>query len=319
MTCPRRLTLALILLAAIGSAQAAALPQDTAATVNGVPVTRKALLDVVQAVIAQLDEIPDTPTTEKYRRQALESLVDFELLYQEGQARNLAVSNDEVAAEIKKTQKGFPNLKAYQDALASKGLTQKDIEQETRRALVVNRVLQDVVWPGVSAHDDDIRRYYDQHRSDFDHPAQIRASYILIRAGKAPAERKAAREKAAALAQRARSGESFAALARAASEDPASAPNGGDLGYIAKGTMGDAFDQVAFALPPGGISDVVEASFGFAIVLVVGKRDAGTSSVEEVHDRIAAILKEEGRDKAQEKFVAELRSRAKIEVAPDLR
>lgn len=319
MTRARCPTVALLILAAVGITRADPLPRDAAAMVNGVPVTRKALLDVVQAVIAQLDEIPDTPTTEKYRRQALDSLVDFELLYQEGQARNLAVSNDEVASEIKKTQKGFPNLKAYQDALASKGLTAQDIEQETRRALVVNRVLHDVVWPGVAAHDDDIQRYYEQHRSEFDHPAQIRASYILVRGGKSPADRKAAREKAAALAQRARAGEDFAALARAASEDPATAPYGGDLGYIAQGTMGDAFDQAAFALPPGGFSDVVETPFGFAVVKVVAKRDAGTSSLDEVRDRIAAILKEEGRGKAQEKFVAELRSRAKIEVAPDLR
>lgn len=319
MTRAPRLACVALALASLGTAQAGPLPREAAATVNGVPVTRKALLDVVGSVIAQLDEIPDTQTTEKYRRQALQSLVDFELLYQEGQARNLTVSSDEIAAEIKKTQQGFSNLKAYQDALASKGLSAKDIEQETRRALVVNRVLHDVVWAGVAAHDDDIRRYYDQHRGDFDHPAQIRASYILIRGGKSPAERKTARDKAGGLVQRARAGEDFAALARAASEDPATAPNGGDLGYIAPGTMEASFDKAAFALPPGGVSDVVETSFGFAVIKVVAKRDAGTSSVDEVRDRVAAILRDEGREKAQEKFVAELRSRAKIEVAPDLR
>ena len=226
---------------------------------------------------------------------------------------------DEINAEIKKTEQGFPSAKDYQEALRSKGLTQKDIEQETHRALVVNRLLKDVVWPGVAAHEDDIRRFYEQHRSDFEHPAQIRVSYILVRVGKDAKAKVAARVKAESVVQKARAAEDFAALARSESEDPATAPNGGDLGFIARGTMGDAFDKAAYSLAPGSVSDVVETNFGFAIIKVIASRPAGVAPLEEVQDRIAALIKEQGRQKAQEKFVAELRSRAVIEIAPDLR
>ena len=318
----RRLRFPILLAAALLTAPAAGSPPispDAAAVVNGVAVPRKALLDVVQSLIAQLDDIPDPQTTEKYRRQALDSLIDFELLYQEGQAHNLAIMTADINNEIKRTESSFPSPKAYEEALKSNGLTRQDIERETRRALMVKRVLTEIVWPGVAAHEEDIARYYEQHRTEFEHAAQIRASYILIRAKKDAPERAKARARAASLVQRARAGEDFAALARASSEDPATAQNGGDLGYIAPGTMGEAFDQAAFALQPGQVSEAVETPFGFMVIEVTSKREAGISPLPEVHDRIATGLKEEGREKAQEKFVADLRARAKIEISPDLR
>lgn len=309
----------LLCLGPAGALWAAPVPRDAAAVVNDVPIPRKALLDVVQSIIAQLDDIPDTATTEKYRREALSSLIDFELLYQDGQARKLTVTPADISAEVKQTEKSFPSPKAYEEALKAKGLTRADIEQETRRALIVRRMLEDVVWPGVAASDEQVQRYYEQHKTEFEHPAQIRVRYILIRAKKDAADRTRARNTAAALAKKAAGGEDFAALARAESEDPATAQKGGDLGYLARGTMGDAFDQAAYALSPGQVSEVVEMPAGFAVIQMVSRREAGIATVAEVRDRIVAAIKSEGRDKAQEKFVGELRSKARIEIAPDLR
>lgn len=318
----RLLALALLaLLADAGRAHAAALPPDAAATVNGVAVPRKALLDVVQSLIAQMDEVPDTQTTEKYRRQALDSLIDFELLYQEGKKRELTVGEAEVGEAMKRTERNFRSPEAYQEALRSKGLTRQDIEAETRRALLVNRVLSDVVWPGVAAPDAAVQAYYDTHREEFTHPAQSRASYILVRIqkGAKKADLEQARARAAGLAQRAREGDDFARLAQEASEDPATAQRGGDLGWIEPGTMGPAFDQAVASLQTGQVSDVVETPYGLVVVKLTGRRDAGTAPIGEVRERIVAVVKEEGRDEAQKKFLAELRAKASIEVAPDLR
>lgn len=309
------------LVALTASALAAPFPPDAAAVVNGVAISRKALLDVVQSLISQLDDIPDPPTTERYRREALDSLIDFELLYQDGVARQLSVSPTDVGDEMKRTEKSFPTRQDYQDALKAKGLTQKDIEVETRRALMVNRVLKDVVWPGVATPDDAIRSYYDKHQAEFTHPPQVRAGYILIRTkkGASAAERTASRAKADGLLQRARNGEDFAGLATSTSDDPATAQRGGDLGYISRGIMGDAFDQVAFGIEPGQTSDVVETPFGFMIIKVVSRREGGVAPLEEVRERIANGIRDEGRAKAQAEFVKELRAKAKIEVSPDLR
>lgn len=318
---PRLASAALAVLLLVARAHGAPVPPEASATVNGVAIPRSSLLDVVQALVAQLDDIPDTKTTEKYRRQALDSLIDFELLYQDGQARELVVTEADVEAEIKRTEKSFPSPKAYEEALQAKGLTRADIEAETRRALLVSRVLKDVVWPGVATPADQVSRYYEQHRSEFQHPAQIRASYILVRTGKAAtaAEKKAARDKADELVRRARDGEDFARLAQEASEDPATAQKGGDLGFFGRGTMGEIFDEAAFVLNPGQISDPVGTSFGFMLIKVTGKRGAGVAPLEEVRPRIEAVIRGQGRDKAQERFLEGLRSKAKIEIAPDLR
>lgn len=315
------LALPALAIVAAAAAQAAPLPADAAARVNGVPIARKALLEVVQALVSQLDDIPDTATTEKYRRQALDSLIDFELLYQEGQARELVVTEADVTAEIAKTEKSFASPKAYQEALEARGLTRADIESETRRALIVGRVLKDVVWPGVAVPGEQVERYYQQHRSEFSHPAQIRASYVLIRLAKGAtaADRQTAGERARDIVRRARAGEDFGRLAKEVSEDPATSQMGGDLGFFGRGTMGDTFDAAAFALAPGEISEPVETSFGFIVIKVAARRAAGVAPLEEVRPRIEAIIRGEGRDKAQDAFVEGLRSKARIEIAPDLR
>lgn len=316
-----RTILSLLIASMTSVAGAEPLPKGAAAVVNGVPVPRSALIDVVQAVIAQLDDVPDTPTTEKYRRQALESLIDFELLYQAGRARQLQVPENDVKQEIERTVKSFPSAKDYEKALAAKGLTRKEVEGETRRALLVRRVLEDVVWPGVATGDAALQAYYDAHREDFRHPAQVRASYILVRVkpGVSAAAKKVAREEAEGLARRARAGEDFAALARTESDDPATSQRDGDLGFVSRGTMDEAFETVVFSLEPGQVSDVIETRAGYVVAKVTAKRDAGISSLAEVRDRVAGAVREQGRQKAQDEFVADLRAKAEIEIAPDLR
>src|SRR6266404_8711375 len=84
---------AVVLAAALSAAQAAGGPlrKEIAASVNGVAISRQAVSDIVQAVADQGDDIPDPAGAARLRKQALDSLIDFELLYQESQARHLDV------------------------------------------------------------------------------------------------------------------------------------------------------------------------------------------------------------------------------------
>lgn len=154
----------------------------------------------------------------------------------------------------------------------------------------------------VEVSDSELQAYYDQHVEQLGGKAERRASHILIAVPKdAPAaERAKARAEAEALLVEARKpGVDFAELARKHSQDPGSAAQGGDLGFFGKGAMVKPFEDAAFALQPGSISDVVESDFGFHIIKVTDAKAAKRPSLDEVR---AQLLDELKTQKARQKF-----------------
>jgi peptidyl-prolyl cis-trans isomerase D len=147
----------------------------------------------------------------------------------------------------------------------------------------------------VEVKDDDIAEYYALHKEDkFTEPEEVRARHILIKvAADAGADAKAAaRKKAEELLAKVKAGADFAVLAKESSEDAGSAAKGGDLGFFPRGRMTPAFEEAAFALQAGGVSDVVETPFGFHVIKVEEHR-GGVKALEAVHDEIADTLKQE--------------------------
>jgi peptidyl-prolyl cis-trans isomerase D len=134
----------------------------------------------------------------------------------------------------------------------------------------------------------DIERYYNDNIETYSTPEQVRASHILFKTeGKKDEEVKA---KAEAVLKEVRAGRDFAELAKKYSEDEATAKNGGDLDYFSRGKMVPAFDEVAFALAPGQISDLVKTQYGYHIIKVTDKKPATTKTLDEVRTQITEQL-----------------------------
>ena len=148
----------------------------------------------------------------------------------------------------------------------------------------------DVVEARIVVSDSDIKAYYDQNLARYKTDEQRRASHILIAAGKdAPAADKAAAKAKAEkiLAQLRKSPNEFAKLAKENSQDPGSAERGGDLDFFGKGMMVKPFEEAAYALKEGEISDVVQSDFGFHIIRLTALKAATTSPLSEVKANIA--------------------------------
>src|SRR3989454_1131093 len=148
----------------------------------------------------------------------------------------------------------------------------------------------------VEVKDDDIAEYYALHKEDkFTEPEQVRARHILIEAAADAGadEKAAARKKTEELLAKVKAGADFAALAKETSQDPGSGAKGGDLGLFPRGRMTPAFEEAAFALQAGGVSDVVETPFGFHVIKVEEHRPGGVKPLEAVHDEIADSLKQD--------------------------
>ncbi len=141
-----------------------------------------------------------------------------------------------------------------------------------------------------------ITGYYEAHASDrFTAPEEVRARHILIelRPDADEQARAAARKKAEDVLAKVKQGGDFAALAKEFSDDPGSASKGGDLGLFGRGKMVPQFDDAAFALASGQLSEVVESPFGFHIIKVDEKLSGGTKPLEAVRTEIVQTLTEE--------------------------
>ncbi|AYH44319.1 SurA N-terminal domain-containing protein [Azoarcus sp. DN11] len=180
---------------------------------------------------------------------------------------------------------------------------------------------QDAVLGQISISDEAARKFYEANAERFSQPEERSARHILISVAKdAPAaEVTKAGDKAAGILKQLRADpKRFAELAKAESQDPGSASRGGDLGFFGRGTMLKPFEDAAFSLGKGQISDVVRSDFGFHIIEVTDIRPAHARPFEEVKGEIVEELK---RQEASKKFAeqAELFSNTVYEQSDSLK
>lgn len=322
----KRVSGLLLLLSLLSSALGAEGPRtETAAAglgpavawVNGVPIPRKAVEEVVAGVLAVEQGVAaDREGQARLEREALDSLIDFELLYQESQRRGIRVDLESVRKEVDRNREKMGGKAAYESALRARGWTLADVERDTERALAVRQLLESVVWRDVRVSPESVAEFYERHREEFRHPEQVRVRHILVAVpAKASARQwERARERAEAIKGRVEAGEDFARLAQLESADPSTTKEGGDLGWVGRGELQEDFERVAFSLDVGKVSAPVRTSLGYHIVQVTGRREAGVALLEEVRERIAAVLLRRERQRRQAEFARELRERAKVEI-----
>lgn len=160
----------------------------------------------------------------------------------------------------------------------------------------------DTVKKGITLNDADLKAYYDQNAARLSGTEERRASHILIASPKtAPdSERQKAKAKAIELlALVKQTPDAFADVARKNSQDPGSAPNGGDLDFFTRESMVKPFSDAAFALKKGDISDVVESEFGFHIIKLTDIKAPKQRSFDEMKPELEADVKKQ---QAQKKF-----------------
>lgn len=147
----------------------------------------------------------------------------------------------------------------------------------------------------VRVTDDQLADAYETQKEEFRQEAQVRARHILrklpVEVG--PDEEMKARAVIESVQQRLQAGEDFAELAREFSEDPASAEQGGDLGSFKRGDMVQPFEEVAFALQPGEVSDIVRTDFGYHLIQVEEVQPAGYRPLEDVRSELLERLTQE--------------------------
>jgi peptidyl-prolyl cis-trans isomerase C len=171
----------------------------------------------------------------------------------------------------------------------------------------------------LAVSDDDISQYYNANKDKFSTPAEVRARHIRIRVSQDSSadERKKAKDKAQEILARIKNGGDFAKIAEEVSEDPGSKTKGGDLGYFARGKMVQPFEDAAFSLQPGQVSEVVETQFGYHIIKVENYRESKIRNLDEVKDRIREQLKTELSQSKAKEFLDKVSIAAGMEIYND--
>ncbi len=156
----------------------------------------------------------------------------------------------------------------------------------------------------VSVSEQELRRHYKQNLDRFRVEERVRASHILLKTvGKQPDEIGVVRLQAEQILGRLRKKEAFEKLARQYSDDAATTPKGGDLGWIVRGQTVPEFEKAAFSLEPGTLSDVIKTQYGFHIVKVHERQRAHQQTLEQVRNQILPLITQEKARRAAEDLV----------------
>jgi peptidyl-prolyl cis-trans isomerase C len=286
------------------------------ARVNGEAVERWELENAIHALEGRAGgQIPPDKRDEVLRG-LLDQLVNFHVLVQESKARKLDVSDADVETRLAEIKKGFASEQAFQQEVASQGLTLEQLRFQARSSMQVGKLVEAEIKPKISVQETDVDAFYKENLERFKQGETVHASHIMI--GLPPnadaATKQQARAKAQQVLKEVRGGGDFAKLAAEKSNDPGSAPKGGDLGFFPKGQMEPAFEAAAFALKPGAVSSIVETSFGFHIIKVHERRPARTAPFEEVSGQIKEFLTGKQRDAKLAEFAGQAKAKRKVEM-----
>lgn len=283
--------------------------KDVAAKVNG---TKISLIELNQQVEQLKKQYPTMFTGADgegrlldFKQRLLDNMINQKLVEQAAKDKGIEISDADVQAQIKQLKSGFKDDAQFQQALKSAGMDEAGLEKQVREQLLTQKLIEKLSADAPKVSNEQISAYYAANKAQFEQKAAKRSSHILFKAtDKATAEKALAELKA---------GGDFAALAKKYSIDPGSAAKGGDLGWPTTAYLAEVEAAIA-KLSPGQTSALVKSTAGWHIIKVTDTRKASQQPLADVRDQIEQILMQQQKADVYQKFVDDLRKKAKIEI-----
>lgn len=258
--------------------------KDTVASVNGEKITKEELYNLL---------------VEQGGEQALEALITEKVIKLESKKQNVQVSDVDIQTEIDKYYEYYGGKESFEQAVTASGISLADMREDVAITLQLKKLLE----PRITINEDELKTYFTENKDSFAVKKQVKASHILVDS----------EDIAQDVKNKLAGGTDFAQLAKEYSTDDGTKEKGGDLGFFGSGDMVKEFEDVAFALAPGVISDPVKTEYGYHLIKVVEQKAAQEATYEENVTKIKDLILEEKMQTEYSVWLQELYEQYEIE------
>lgn len=250
------------------------------------------------------------------RDMVLQTMIGSEAIYQQAKKEDVLPKDDQIQQQIDSFNESIKNNGEYQEELKKMGINEEFLKFQFTRDLANNN-LQERFEKKAKISENEMKKYYKDNKKSF-YTDTVTASHILLKTqddkGKelSAEKKKEAKKKVQEALAKVKSGEDFAKIAQKYSEDP-SASSGGQLGTFGRGQMVTEFEDAAFSMKPGQISDIVETQYGYHIIKVTGRVDK-----QETYNDVKGEIKKTLASEKYTKYVEKLKKDSTIEKKEDI-
>ena len=301
---------------------------DIAASVNGRPIT---YAELNKQIAIQFPQPADKPSEDQLMIQKLEvlrSMVDQEIMLQRAEKLGLMAVDADVDTKFAEYKSPYTQ-EEFQKQLTAKKMTGDDLKTRIRRDLSIEKLINKEISSQINILDKDVTDFFEANKGSFNlAEPQIRLATILVtpnpdvnvrnlKNDKAQSA-EAAQRKIVDIEKRIRAGEDFAMLAQNYSEDPSSAPNGGDLGFTQLSALDKTspdLKRLLMQMTPGQVSPVIPTAEGFRILKVISREPAGQRDLKDpkVQQTIRQTLVDRKDQLRRQAYYELVRNEAKVE------
>jgi foldase protein PrsA len=259
--------------------------REVLATVDGKPITRGDLVKKLR---------------EARGPSVLLQMIDEKLIGQEAKAESLTVTPEQLKNRMDQAEASAGSRKDLEAKLQQRGISLEAFQQE----LTYDIYLSQIIRQQMKITDEDVQAYYKQHAKDFKRGDRVRARMMLLDT----------RENADAVSTALSAGGDFAGLAKSFSTDPATGPNGGDMGTIERKDFNAAITEVAFAQRDGQISKPFKVPDGWCIVQTQQHIAGGLLPLAQVKTEIEGRIQRDRQDAVRQEWLNKQRTSAKLSI-----
>lgn len=288
------------------------------ATVNGVIITLSTVQERAAILQQQMQASGKAPKLgeKEFLLTTLDSIIEEKLQLQEAKRAGLDVNEAAVQAALDDIiGKNNITMEQMEEMLLQEGRSMTQYKKHIRDQITTSKVMQFHMGKQGKVSNKQIKKYYFEHQKDFWESRKpfVRHILFIVEEG-SPEELKASkREQAENVLAEIQAGEDFIELAKKHSED-VSASSGGEVGWLTKGHLVPEFEEAAFRLKSGEVSDIVESRYGFHIIKVEKVSSGKSEPLENVKEKIKQILSFEGRQKKYNDWMNGLKKDSMIQI-----
>ncbi|NLN48077.1 MAG: foldase [Clostridiales bacterium] len=229
----------------------------------------------------------------------LDMLIANKIIDLELKKENISISQEDIDKEMDAIAEHYGGLSNFEQMLTIYGQSLDTVKQNIEKNLQIKKLLE----PQITITDEELLTYFEENKESFNVEEQVNASHILVDS----------EDKAKEVESKIAAGDDFAELAKEYSTDSSNKDNGGNLGFFGRGEMVPEFEDVAFSLEIGNISDPVKSDFGYHIIKVEEKKEAKEAIFEENKEQVKNTVMEQKLPEAYNSWYEKKSTEYKIE------